>query len=241
MAGLNFAFAYFKLPESLAEENRRRAGSGYFTLERFAGAVSQPKIALLMSIYFVVVFAFSNMEATFGLLNEHQYALGARETGYLFAYIGALMVVMQGAMVGRLVRMFGEKALIVAGTFCMVFGLGLMPFAPSIPVYCAIIALLSFGAGINNPSITSLLSRSSRCEEQGGIMGIAQSVASLGRILGPMWGGYTFGSVGEQWPFLSGGILMSLAFVLSLKNPADIRTAQATEERPTAERQSAPH
>jgi MFS family permease len=123
----------------------------------------------------------------------------------------------------------------------MVFGLGLMPFAPSIPVYCAIIALLSFGAGINNPSITSLLSRSSRCEEQGGIMGIAQSVASLGRILGPMWGGYTFGSVGEQWPFLSGGILMSLAFVLSLKNPADIRTAQATEERPTAERQSAPH
>jgi multidrug resistance protein len=238
MAGLNFAFAYFKLPESLAEENRKRARSGYFTLERLAGAVSQPKILLLMSIYFVVVFAFSNMEATFGLLNEHQYALSARETGYLFAYIGVLMVVMQGAMVGRLARMFGEKALIMAGTFCMVFGLGLMPFAPSIPAYCAIIALLSFGAGINNPSITSLLSRSSRSEEQGGILGITQSMASLGRILGPMWGGYTFGSIGEQWPFLSGGILMSLAFVLSLKNPAGNRTVQTTEEERAAGRQS---
>ncbi|MFH1574372.1 MAG: MFS transporter, partial [Acidobacteriota bacterium] len=226
MAAVNLVFAYFRLPESLTEENRNRARTEGLTFERLRAALSQPGIPLLMAIYFVVVFAFSNMEATFGLLNEHRYGLSARQTGYLFTYIGFLMVLMQGALVGRLARIFGEGTLIVAGTFSMIFGLAFMPYAPSTLLYCAIIALLSFGAGINNPSIHSLLSKCSRSEEQGGIMGIAQSMASLGRILGPMWGGYVFDARGNQWPFLSGGILMSLAFLLSLRNAAGGRIPQ---------------
>ncbi len=220
MAALNFFFAYFKLPESLTPQNRKLARSEGFTLERLSAALSQPKVALLMAIYFVVIFAFSNMEATFGLLNLHRYGLTAQQTGYLFTYIGFLMVLMQGALVGRLARWVGEAPLIISGTFAMIFGLALLPFAPNMPLYCGIIALLSFGAGINNPSIHSLLSKLSRSEEQGGIMGIAQSMASLGRILGPMWGGYVFDAIGVEWPFISGGLLMSLAFLLSLRNSA---------------------
>jgi len=220
MAGLNLLFAYFKLPESLTAENRNRARQQGLTVKRLSNALAQPKIVLLMTVYFVVVFAFANMEATFGLLNEHRYSLSARQTGYLFTYIGALMVAIQGILVGRLARRFGERPMIIAGTFSMIFGLGLMPFAPNIGAYCAIIALLSFGAGISNPSLHSLLSRLSRAEEQGGIMGIAQSLASMGRIVGPAWGGYTFDAIGQQWPFLSGGILMSAAFLLSLNNRA---------------------
>jgi DHA1 family tetracycline resistance protein-like MFS transporter len=220
MAALNLLFAYCKLPESLTVENRKRARTEGFTLQRLSSALSQPKVALLMGIYFVVIFAFSNMEATFGLLNEHRYGLSARQTGYLFTYIGGLMVLMQGVLVGRLAKRYGERTLIILGTFSMIVGLALMPFAPSIPAYCAFIAVLSFGAGINNPSINALLSRSTRTEEQGGVMGVAQSLASLGRIMGPMWGGYTFDALGDQWPFLSGGILMSLAFLLSLRNSA---------------------
>lgn len=227
MAGANLLFAYFKLPESLSQDNRGRAHPGYFSLKRLTEAMSQPSMALLMVLYFLVIFAFANMEATFGLLNEHRYGLDARRTGYLFAYFGLLMVLVQGVLVGRLVQTLGESALMTAGTLCMIFGLALMPFAPGMLVYCAVIGLLSFGAGINNPSITSLLSRSSGVEEQGGIMGIAQSLASLGRILGPLWGGYTFGEFGEVWPFLSGAILMSSAFVLSLVYRAN-RPGRAT-------------
>lgn len=216
MAGANLVFAYFKLPESLSRENRGRVRSGYFSRKRIAEAMARPSMALLMALYFLVIFAFANMEATFGLLNEHRYGLDARRTGYLFAYFGLLMVLVQGMIVGRLVQAFGESILMTAGTFCMIIGLASMPFAPGMPAYCAVIALLSFGAGINNPSITALISRSSGIDEQGGIMGIAQSLASLGRILGPLWGGYTFGEFGEEWPFLSGAILMSFAFILSL-------------------------
>ncbi len=216
MAGLNLVFAWFKLPESLTDENRHRAQGRRFDLKTLGNALSHPRIAPLLMMYLVVVFAFSNMEATFGLLNEHRYGLSARQTGYLFTLIGFLMSVMQGVLLGRLVRRLGEKRLIMLGTFSMIFGLGLMPFTPNIPVYCLILTLVSFGAGINNPSITALISKSSGVDEQGGIMGIAQSVASLGRILGPTWGGYVFDAFGIGWPFVTAGMFMAIAFILSL-------------------------
>jgi multidrug resistance protein len=218
IAGLNLLFAYFRLPESATEEIRRKASKRRFDLRTLFEALRHPSIGLLLTMYFVVTFAFSNMEATFGLLNEHRYGLSARQTGYLFTFIGLLMSLMQGVLVGRFVKLWGERWCIVLGTFTMIFGLGLLPFAPNIALYCGIIALLSFGTGINNPSIAGLLSRSSHVEEQGGIMGIAQSMASLGRIIGPIWGGYAFGALGFRWPFISAALLMTLAFLLSLKS-----------------------
>ena len=135
------------------------------------------------------------------------------------------MSIMQGALVGRLVARLGEEKLITIGTFTMIFGLGLMPFAPSMMTYCCVIGLMSFGAGVNNPSITGLLSRSCNVDEQGGIMGVAQSMASLARVLGPVWGGFAFGSIGMHWPFVSAGILMALACLMSLKYLAARRNA----------------
>jgi len=217
LAAANFVFAFFKLPESSTKENRLKARREGFNLERLRKALAHPMVPMLLAIYFVVIFAFANMEATFGLLNKHEYGLSARQTSYLFTYIGILMCLMQGVLVGHLVRIFGEKRLIAMGTFCMIFGLGLMPFAPSILAYCAIIALVAFGAGVNNPSLNSLISRSSSLEDQGGVLGFAQSMASLGRILGPAWGGYTFDVLGHHWPFVTGGLFMALAFLLILR------------------------
>jgi multidrug resistance protein len=216
MAGLNLIFAFLMLPESLTEETRSRAQSRRFDLKELDKALFQPRVVPLLAMYLMVIFAVANMEATFGLLNEHRYGLTARETGYLFTLIGILMSVTQGLVVGRLARRIGEERMIILGTFTMIFGLGLMPFTPNVPSYCLILTVMSFGTGINNPSITALLSKSSEVEKQGGIMGITQSMASLGRILGPLWGGYAFGAYGTASPFITGGIFMGLAFLLSL-------------------------
>jgi MFS transporter, DHA1 family, tetracycline resistance protein len=218
LAGLNLLFAYFRLPESITEGARNRAIHRRFNFQALSEALAHPGVRLLLGLYFLVTFAFSNMEATFGLLNEYAYGLTARQTGYLFTFIGILMSVVQGGLVGRLVGRFGERRCIAYGTFAMIFGLALMPFAPNLAFYCAILALLSVGAGINNPSIAGLLSRSSCAEEQGGIMGIAQSLSSLGRILGPAWGGYSFGAMGATWPFITGGLFMTVAFLFALRN-----------------------
>jgi predicted MFS family arabinose efflux permease len=218
LAGCNLIFAYFKLPESLKPEIRKLARHRGLNLKAFLAALKHPQIGLLLVLVFVVSFAFSNMEATFGLLNQDVYGLDARHTGYLFTYIGILLGVIQGLLVGRLVRRVGERVCMSLGTLSMVLGLTLMPFAPNIPAYCGIIALIAVGNGINNPSMSSLLSRHSRIDEQGGIMGIAQSMGSLGRILGPIWGGFSYGTIGVRAPFVSAGVVMGIAFLLTLQN-----------------------
>jgi predicted MFS family arabinose efflux permease len=230
LAGVNLVFAYFKLPESLTTDARMRAFRRRFNMRSLGETLSHPQIIPLLMMNLVVIFAFSSMESTFGLLNEHRYGLTVRETGYLFTFIGVLMSVMQGYLVGRMVRSLGERRMIVLGTFSMIFGLALMPFTPNIPAYCLVLTLLSFGAGINNPSLASLLSKSSSVDEQGGVMGIAQSVSSMGRILGPMWGGYTFDAFGIGWPFVTAGMFMGLAFFMSLFT---LRNAAKSESVPS--------
>jgi MFS transporter, DHA1 family, tetracycline resistance protein len=219
LAGINLVFAFFRLPESLKAGGnvsaRRKTG-----LKAIQHAWANPRIRLLLLLHFLVIFAVANMEATFALLNEHTYKLGARQTGYLFTLIGLAMAVTQGLFIGRAVKRFGEKVCIVFGTFIMIFGLVLMPFAPNLPLYFVITGLLAVGAGINNPSVSGLLSRISSAGEQGEIMGLVQSLSSLGRILGPAWGGFTCEALDVRWPFISGGILMGMAFILSLKNMA---------------------
>lgn len=217
MAGLNLIFAFLKLPESLKPDARNKAIAARAGSNPHWKALTDTRKGPLLLLHFLVIFAVANMEATFALLNEHTYHLGARQTGYLFTLIGIGMSVSQGLLVGRAVKRFGEKWCIAAGTFAMIFGLVLMPFAPALPFYVAIIGLLAMGAGINNPSVSGLLSRFSNADEQGGVMGIAQSLSSLGRILGPAWGGFIYGALGLQWPFVTGGLLMTLAFLLSLR------------------------
>jgi MFS transporter, DHA1 family, tetracycline resistance protein len=220
LAGLNLIFAFFRLPESLPSGARNPSARRNAGIKAFWTALINPRIRLLLLLHFLVIFAVANMEATFALLNEHTYHLGARHTGYLFTVIGLAMSLTQGLLIGRAVKRFGEKLCICFGTFIMIFGLVLMPFAPNLPSYFAIIGLLAVGAGINNPSVSGLLSRVSAANEQGEVMGITQSLSSLGRILGPAWGGFTCGALGIRWPFISGGLLMGLAFILSLKNLA---------------------
>jgi MFS transporter, DHA1 family, tetracycline resistance protein len=223
LAGLNLIFAYFKLPESLSAGAQNKALGRRAGIRALWNSLTNPRTGLLLLLQFLVIFAVANMEATFALLNEHTYHLGARQTGYLFTLIGLSMSVAQGLIVGRAVKRFGEKICIVTGTFAMIFGLILMPLAPNLPSYFAIIILLAMGAGINNPSVSGLLSRTSGVDEQGGIMGIAQSLSSLGRILGPAWGGFAYEALGMRWPFISGGLLMCMAFILSLRIPGESR------------------
>jgi predicted MFS family arabinose efflux permease len=70
--------------------------------------------------------------------------------------------------------------------------------------------------GFHSPSITSAISRLSGAHEQGGILGLAQAVASLGRIIGPAWGGFLYDRYGVTSPFYAAAGFLALALLLSL-------------------------
>ena len=212
----NFAAAWWLLPESRNPSEQTRHTEPGLNWQRLKTGLQHPELGVFLLLFFISTFAFANLEATFALMTARKFGFDARANGYLFAYIGILITIVQGGLTGRLARTFGERRMISVGLFCMIFGLGLLPYSLGLKSLLLVLVVLVGGHGSTNPSISSLISQAASAEDQGGILGVAQSLASLARILGPVWGGFTFDAFGFQYPYLTGSLFMAVAFSLSL-------------------------
>jgi MFS family permease len=197
----------------LAEPERRVASGHRGRVAALVEELARPGIRRLLACYFLSVLAFSAMEATFALLARERYSLDQQHVNYVFAYIGVVVVVVQGGLVGPLTRRFGEVRLLVAGTVLQALALATLPYAPGGGGLLAACVPLAAGSGLAQPALTALLSRFARVEDQGGTLGIGQSASAFGRILGPEAGTWSF----SRWPavpYLAGAGLMAAAAVL---------------------------
>ena len=192
-AGLCFANAlllYFTLPETVTPDHPARAsatrGRGISQLIR---SLKQPRLAFVLVIYFMFVVAFSIMTTSFSLYVMFRFGYDAQHTGYIFAYVGLISVIVQGGLIGRLVKRFGELPLVVFGALCFSLSLFAVPYVG--PAAGGLAGLLigggvfALGNSLATPALTSLASKSVGESEQGTVLGVTQSVASLARAVGP--------------------------------------------------------
>jgi MFS transporter, DHA1 family, tetracycline resistance protein len=209
---------FFLLPEP---EKRSKAGTERFNLSPsfYFDTLRNKELRLSFAIFFISTFAFANMEATLVLLTNREYHFTDFQNEMMFTYIGLLIVFVQGGMIHRLVKKYGEKKLITIGCFMIGLGLLLTPLTVDLKVLAVALALLSFGAGINTPSNQSMLSRLAPGDRMGGVLGIGQSLSTLGRILGPLVGGAAFQYLGVACPYYIGATAMLVAFALSFQLP----------------------
>jgi len=112
----------------------------------------------------------------------------AWHNGWIFAFVGIVSAIIQGGLIGKAVKLFGEPSLIITGALLFSVSLVLSPFVrPTTGVIgiLSICALMAIGNALSGPSLTSLASKSAGAGEQGAVLGVAQSVASLARAVGP--------------------------------------------------------
>ncbi len=209
----NFVAAWFLLPESRPASDARK---GLGRMDLFRRSLSKPNLLVLLSLYFIIYMSFSSFEATFALFSERRFGFTAANIGYLFAFVGCVLALVQGLLVGRAVRLVGERRLVPLAVAVIAIGLGLVPLSHSIPLLLVALAALAAGMGFNSPAMSSMVSRLADADDQGGVLGVAQSLASLGRIVGPAWGGFLFDHFGPSMPYLSAAAIMFMAFVVAL-------------------------
>jgi MFS family permease len=147
---------------------------------------------LLQFLFFIT--SFSLFISGFALFAERRFSyqgrpFGPREIGYIFGYVGFLGIILQGGLIGRLVKWFGENTLVAAGFVALAvgyFGLGL---ASSFTVLMIAGTLAAFGNGVIRPALTSLITQQAGRQEQGVVLGITQSLMSMASIVSPIVGG----------------------------------------------------
>ncbi len=196
-AGLAFSNAvllYFTLPETVTPDHPARvSAAGANRWGQLAAALKQSRLAFILVIYFLFVTAFSIMTTTFGLFTMFRFGYDAHDTGWLFVFTGVVGAGLQGGLIGRLVKRFGETPLVVAGALLFSASLFVIPLVgPQTGLITLLLvgAMFAVGNGLATPALTGLASKSVGRGEQGGVLGVTQSVASLSRTVGPLLAAY---------------------------------------------------
>jgi len=192
-------------------------------------ALAQPVLARLLAVFFLVILAFSGMETTFAWWAIAQFGWGPRPIGFVFFYVGVLSALMQGGLIGPLTKRFGEERLMMGGLALIALGLLVLPFARELPLLVGALSALALGMGAMQPSLNSLISRRAGEDVQGEVMGVAQSVGSLSRVLGPLIAGSLFAGFGRGSPYLWGAALVCGALVIGWRLPRPVAAAVAVE------------
>jgi MFS transporter, DHA1 family, tetracycline resistance protein len=195
----------------------------------------RPALALLFAQFVCFIFAFSTFMSGFALFAERRFdwnghPFGPREIGYLFAYTGALGILLQGAGMGRLVKRYGEASLVTAGFTSMMLGQLLLGLVHGIAALVGVATLASFGTGVLRPALTSLISRSAGRHEQGVVLGLNQSLQSIAQIIAPAISGVliTAGLLTE-WAWMSGAAAL-LGLVLALRHGGPAQGAKGATQ-----------
>ncbi|MFQ5950533.1 MAG: MFS transporter [Candidatus Geothermarchaeales archaeon] len=213
----NLLLALSLLPESLPPSLRARHRILPRRPSGFIEGFRRPIIGPLLITVFVIFFSFATIPVVYPLFGIELFDLGPRDMSLIFIYIGAVQVVIQAGMIGRLVRWVGEERLLVSGTLLMTVTIFAVPLIPELTAFLILTGLISAGIAIASPVILSMISTRSSPSEQGKMLGLSQSVAALARIPGPLSAGLIFEYLGVAAPFVISAVMMLLGFALSLR------------------------
>jgi MFS transporter, DHA1 family, tetracycline resistance protein len=221
LAAVNAVLIFFVLPESRPTEDKSKPDKEtYLTLFQGGfGAVIGP----LMAAYFFMMTGFSMMTAFFAIFTEDRFGYNASANSYIFACIGVIGVVVQGALIGPLVKNFTEKRIAIVGLGLLACSMFALPLVQTATVLLLVAAGIGLGNAFINPTINGLVSRSVNKYWQGRVLGLMQASASLGRSIGPLVGGWLLAfnprrtlEFGKT-PFWVGGGLLIVSLLLTTR------------------------
>lgn len=234
---LAFLYALAKLQESRKEGTKPVAQRAHW--EQIRHVLGQPQVGLLIGLFFLATFSFTTFETTLGWLVQNNFDLDAttekdaRTVSYLFAFAGFVGAMVQGGAIGRLVKMMGEKNLIVVSLVLTGISLAPLPFAKGWAPFLAILGGLAVGSSLARAPIFGLISLNTSAEEQGATIGVAQSAGSLARIFGPVFAGASF-QYRQELPYLvCGGLAIVVALIAAVRLK-DVQHAPETADAATA-------
>ena len=196
-----------------------------FDWRTYAEYLRRPGVGNLMLQFFLFSFAFSCFTSNFALFSERRFHWGPEQVGYLFAVSGLLGIILQGGLIGRLVKKFGEPKLAIAGFASAAIAYFVLGIAGTLTVIGVAVVFSAFGNGVLRPVVTSRITQSVGRHEQGAALGVSQSLSSIAMMIAPPAGGLLINNMLlTEWGILAGSVAV-LGLIASIAG----RRIQSTE------------
>ncbi|MDB4930640.1 MAG: hypothetical protein JWM10_3124 [Myxococcaceae bacterium] len=196
-----------------------------FSWAGYADYFRRPVLATLLALFFCFALSFSLFTSGFALFAERRLHTasgapwGVREVGYVFAYSGLLGIFLQGGLVGRVVRRFGERPLVGFGFACAGVAYVVLGQSYALPLLLVSATLSALSSSFLRAPLTAMITQQCRRDEQGVVLGLTQSITSVAQIVGPLIAGTLIGRGWLQGWSLAAALPALVAFPLWARVP----------------------
>jgi DHA1 family tetracycline resistance protein-like MFS transporter len=180
-------------------------------------AIRNPVISRLILVTFVSGFAFTGIEANFGLWAQARFEWGPREIGVVFGLTGIIAAICQATLTGPLSRTFGEAPVLAAGMGLAVFASFLQIFSTGFAMTVVLMCLSALASSVSFPNATALMSRVIHPDHQGQIFGLNNAAGAIARVIGPLCASIAFAGISINAPFVLAALIVLPAVWLSLQ------------------------
>ena len=186
LASINLVYGYFVLPESLPAEKRKsfqwQTANPWSALKRLAALRGVGSL--------VGVVAFSGLAqfmlyTSWVLYTTFKFGWGPLENGWSLAAVGVVSVIMQGFLLGKLLKRFSPQKLVIVGLASSALAYLLWGLAWEGWVMFAVIGV-NFLGNIVPAAVNSMISSAADAKNQGATLGAVSSLNSLMAVAAPL-------------------------------------------------------
>jgi DHA1 family tetracycline resistance protein-like MFS transporter len=210
--------AFFVLGESKPPDLRPRSGiPPQFDKRVWSWLAAHGLLLAIIATIFITLLAVAGMETSVTLHARDRFHFRQLDLAWFFLFMGGIVAGIQGGLIGKLAKRFGEKTLIAAGTASFTIGLALVPLVWRVPLLYVVAFFIAVGQGLTYPSLTSLLTKATPSSEHGSMLGLASGIGSLARFIGPIWCGFLYDVAQSRGAFYGSAVLTAIAFVIALR------------------------
>jgi len=212
LAFLALLLVIFLLPESHAPKSDTEKQASP-TREVYLRVLLSPAGILLLLI-FIMSFGMTNFQGMIGLYVVDKFAFDTTQVGTIWMLMGGILILAQGGLVGPLTKKFGDLNLIKVGLLGGAVGFVFVAIAADYITTMLALGFFILTLALIGPALNSYISNFAG-ESQGTVMGLNSAMNSLGRVVGPLWGGYIY-DINIEFPFYSGAATLLLGLLVSL-------------------------
>jgi DHA1 family tetracycline resistance protein-like MFS transporter len=201
---------FIRLPES--RRHIATASESWMHPRKFLPILRSSTLVQMLLISFISMIAFVMMESTFALFLKDTYSFNPREVGYFFGLAGLVIITVQGGLIGRLTKAFGEWPLAITGPVlvsCAMFTYVQAGFYPSVLLLIAGGLLNASGRSLQMPTLSTLISHEADPRQQGTVFGLYHGLSSFGRVIGPLIATGIYAAHRPWPPFAVAGSIMA--------------------------------
>ncbi len=220
----NIVFGIFALPESLPQQNRKPLREATINpLLAIARLTRFPALYPLLAALFLTNIAQRGLEAIWVLYTEFRFGWTVRDAGFSLAFVGLMFVIVQGFLVGPVVKRFGEWRTVTAGFLTSTIALACYGIATQGWMVYPLIAIHVLGNALAGPALNAICSKTVPANEQGLLQGTLSSINSVAVIIGPFAASMVLAAVTVNSPvinlpgawFMIGALLFATGFLLA--------------------------